>query len=117
MSNIKYILIKADTNDADFITKSSVITDEEIEKIRPLVKAISEFKPYTKSYGGINYIHHNNYPSGECCREYLGEKPYDKLYGHIDGLDLFDCFVPYDEYGIHTIESVEIVTFNESLLN
>ncbi len=42
----KYIIITADTNDADYITSKNVITDEELQLITPVIQAI---KYYTES--------------------------------------------------------------------
>lgn len=113
----KYILIEADTNDADYISTFNPITDEEIELIKPIINAIKGFMPYVGiSIRGSEWTHSNNFPTGECYRQDLGEKSAEELYGHLDNFDLFDNFVPYCEYGIHTIESIKIVTILEELL-
>jgi len=42
----KYIVIKADTNDGDYVSEKSEITDYQIEQIKPLIEAIKNFQPY-----------------------------------------------------------------------
>ena len=40
------IRITADTNDADYITSVNTISEEDLEKIKPLIEKIKNFKPY-----------------------------------------------------------------------
>lgn len=117
----KYIYVVADTNDADYISKLRKITEEEYQLILPVIQAIKDFKPYKAIEERYNssWHHHHNYPTSDCCRDDLGEKSVEELYGHLDGFELFDYeFRPNDEYGIHTIETVEIfeVTNVETLI-
>lgn len=103
----KYIIITADTNDADFVSKKTKITDKELKSIKPIIKAIKGFKPYKK--GG--WEHQNNYPVGECVRPDLGQQSAEEYYGHLPNFGLFnETYVPYGEYGIHTITSIELLT-------
>ena len=106
MKKEKYeITIIVDTNDADFATAVNEISNKELEKLRFLFDAIKKFKPY-KNKG---HQHHYNFPVGECLREDLGEKPPQELYDIDDDLfELFSEYCPFNEYGFHTIESVEI---------
>lgn len=103
------LIIKADTNDGDYIEESSIVTDEEVEEILPVIEAIKAFEPYVGTKPDHwPYKHSSNYPAGEAAREDLGEKSAYNLYGHLPGYETFDEFVPYHEYGIHTIESVKL---------
>lgn len=102
----KLIIVKADTNDADYVEATTVITDEELELILPVIEAIKNFEPYKKK----GWHHDNNYPVGDVHRDDLGEKSAYQLYGHLEGFQLFDeDFVPSGEYGIHTIVSINIL--------
>lgn len=93
------ITIKADTNDADYITETSKISEEDLNALRPLITAIKNFKPY----GDFNH----NFPANEYTN--LGEKTVEELYpDHLDALEIFDGCRPYGEYGIHTIKSVTV---------
>lgn len=114
---MKNIYIKADYNDANYTSKLSEITDEEINLIKPVIEAIKNFKPYQGlSRGGNTWTHTKNYPTQECHREGLGEKSAEELYGHLKNFDLFEEFVPSSEHGIHSIEEIKIVLTLEELL-
>lgn len=92
----KYIIIKADTNDGDYITNQSLITDESIEQLRPIIEIIKSKK------GKYETCEMGN-PRDTYSVEELSDEQ----------LDLFDNFIPYGEYGIHTIEKVQILTVLE----
>ena len=104
------IVIKVDTNDADYITEISKISEEDINKIRPLIKAIKNFKPYSsKLNDGSSWKHSHNYPFGECLREDLGEKEPREIYDFDEEIfDIFEGCLPYPEYGFHTIKSITV---------
>lgn len=113
----KYILIEADTNDGDYISKLTEIYDEELELIKPVIQAIKEFKPYIGNKPDYwNSLFRHNYPTSDCCRKNLGEKTTFEMYGHLEGFDLFGELIPYEEYGIHTIKSIKIIQILEKLL-
>lgn len=100
----KYIEITADTNDGDYVSQRSKITDAQIEALKPVIKAI-------KAVGG-----HHNWETGEMIE---GRSP-KELYLDTNILskhevDLFYEFVPCGEYGIHTIESVKILVVSEEI--
>ena len=78
----KKIIIIADCNDGDYITSIQDITEKELNIIQPIIDAIKAFKPYTGKSETSEWTHGNNYPSGNCYREDLGEKSAEDLYGH-----------------------------------
>jgi len=104
------ICIKADTNDADHIEYTSLISDEVLEDLKPLIEAIKNFKEYTVEVDGMEWTHHHNYPHGECCRQDLGELIPEQYYKgiHEDVFEQFDELLPYNESGFHTIKSIVI---------
>lgn len=104
------ILITVDTNDADYATNISSISAKKLDQIKPLIEAIATFKSYkVKTPLSSKYEHSHNYPYGEMCREDLGEKTPQQLYKFSDKVfELFEEFLPYNEYGFHTIESIEV---------
>ncbi len=104
----KYIIITADTNDGDYVKSINKITEETFDKIKQVIEAIRNFKPY-KSTSELGYSHNHNFATGECVRDDLGEKSAEDLYGQIDGFSNFEELLPYSEYGIHTIKSIEII--------
>lgn len=108
----KYIEIKADTNDGDYIVERSKIIDSEIEEILPVINAIKEFNKI-HSRGSEEY----NWNTIEGSRY---KSPYE-TYKNIltkDQINLFQDYCPNGEYGIHTIESITIlhVTQEDKLL-
>lgn len=113
------LLIEVDTNDGDYETTEIAITEKQIERLRPVIEAIKNFKRYkTKTGYGSSWEYNHNYPIGECCRKDLGEKSAEELYGHIKGFEEFNEMIPCGEYGIHTITRCEIreVVLKEKLI-
>lgn len=97
----KYILIKADTNDADYVMEKHEITDEQLKELEPIFKAIKECK-----------ISHN-WATGEYCdKEDTPENVYKGILTE-EQILLFEEYTPYGEYGIHTIESIDVLTVTE----
>ena len=111
---MKYeIAIRVDTNDADYVTETSEIDSDDLQKIKPLIEAIKGFQPYKTPHadhlGDYTWKHDHNYPTGECVREDLGQKSGREYYGLSEEVhDLFEDLLPFQEYGFHTIESITI---------
>lgn len=109
---MKYLLIKADTNDADYVQSFKLITNEQLDSFLPLFEAIAAFKPYkSKSKSGMEYTHGHNFPYGECLREDLGEKAPDEIYEDVVSDEVFETFadfLPNSEFGIHTIKKIKV---------
>ena len=99
------ITIVVDTNDGDYNTSINCISEENLEKIRPLITAIKNFKPY-KNKGRT---HNHNFPYGEMCREDLGEESFEEIYSEFsEEMWIFEDLIPYGgEWGFHTITSIE----------
>jgi hypothetical protein len=115
MSDVKYLMVVADTNDGDYVHRKVKITPGKVEEIMPVIEAIKKFKPYKSK--GHEFRH--NFPQGECLREDMGEKEVYDIYPKLtkDQLDEFiEEYAPYAEYGIHTIKSIELVSEGEKLL-
>lgn len=85
----KYIIINADYNDGDYVTEKSLITDEELILIQPIIDGLKE------NDGDFTTLDQGD--SGE------------EQFGKFEGFDTFYNFIPSAEYGIHTIESIEIL--------
>ena len=110
------ISIVADINDADYVTKTSKISNADLEKITPLIKAIKGFKAYTVDVRvGLKWTHDNNYPHGNgeyIPRKDLGEKSPREIYDFpADIFDVFEALLPDSEYGFNTIESIEVTSY------
>lgn len=113
-----YVIIQADMNDADYCSSKNLLeTEEEIKIVERVAAAIKSFKPYKSE--DKKWTHHHNWPAGENSpREDLGEKSPKELYvdsGKIteEEYDFFSDITPHGEYGIHTIESIELLTVTE----
>lgn len=107
----KYIIIEADTNDADYVREKNEITDEELEIIKPVIQAIKDFNEDES----IKYQKYNWWAvdSGRERDKEQFMSPYDRYVKSgkcsEEAFDHFNDFRPYHEYGIHTIESIEIL--------
>lgn len=102
MSKKKYIIVKADANDADYVTEMKAITDEQLQRIMPVIDLLKSKKKKDR------WVH--NWEIGE----FRYGSPYDMYVktGLLtkEQVNLFDEFVPRGEEGVHTIESVKVVT-------
>ena len=110
------LTVTVDTNDADYLVKVSQITQDELNKILPLINAIKKFKPYTTKTTGnykLDWSHTHNYHIGEHVRDDLGEKSVAELYPQFSEAihELFQEFCPYGENGFHTVESITVSPF------
>ncbi len=106
----KYIYIKVDTNDADYVGTLSKISDESLNKIMPLIEEIKNFKPYMCKHNRYTCSH--NYPFGELKRSW--EKSVQELYPNIseEVFELFEDYIHYTEFGFHSVN--EIMLFGTS---
>lgn len=89
----KYILVRADTNDADYIEELNSISDAHESR---LIDILSKIK---KDDGEISWR------TGDMASEDLMEQHPELTEGEID---LLDQYTPHGEYGVHTIDSIEI---------
>jgi len=89
------LIIKGDTNDGDYIHRITFIDEEELKLIVKVAGLIKE-----EDNG-------KHWPTGEQSNGTEIDEMYgDKLTG--EELDKFEGYVPRGEYGIHTIESIEV---------
>lgn len=113
----KYIIIKADTNDADYITKKTEITDEQIEQIKPVIAALQVRRDKLNEDRHKNWNRWSpNWETSKYGRLVTPSEMYVKP-GILteEQVQIFDEFVPYGEYGVHTIETVEILVVSEEI--
>lgn len=112
---MKTLLVTVDTNDADYIREIVEIDEDTLEHFKPLIEKINNFKPYETE----RWLHHHNFPVGDCLRKNLGEKHPMELYNlteeeyewFIDSFHLYG-----GEWGFHTIESIQEITLGEKIL-
>lgn len=95
--------VTADTNDADYVTSTQTVSQNQIDGMLPIIEMI-------KNYKGHNY----NWCIGDIARK--GEGPKD-IYPELteEAFEWFSDFLPYGEYGIHTIESIEYYPLPEKV--
>jgi hypothetical protein len=97
----KYIIIKADTNDADYVTSEQQINDSQLNVLKPIIEVIKSVKGY-------------NWETGEMEDGHTPKELYiDTGLLTQKQVDLIDIYIPHGEYGIHTIESIKVLTILE----
>lgn len=109
---IKYVIIEADINDDDYVTESTVITDEEISKLKEVLAKM----PKIKNHKGeeLSEIIYETREMGDDDKE-------ESSYQHItyEEKQFLSKFLPSGDYnylGIHTIVNIKIVQELEILL-
>ena len=96
------LIISADTNDADYITKTSEVTWDDLVELQPIINAIKERKEVMAKIA-------NMWPRHTwCTSEYGHDDPPDVMYPDLteEQIERFNRYVPYGDYGVHTIEYV-----------
>lgn len=101
----KFILITGDYNDGDYTTKETPISDEEIVKIKEIIRKMP------KDHSCIRYE----------TREIGNDDKEDSDYSYISNEEklFLERFLPTGDpnyTGIHTIESIEIIKKLEKIL-
>jgi len=113
------ISITVDTNDADYNTLNSEISEEDLNKLRPLIDAVKNFEPYTVEVNRFSWTFAGNFPWGEYCHD-LGQKSAIEYYSDFDEelIEWLADLCPESEWGFHTIKSITVcpVTEKEILL-
>lgn len=119
-----HLVVTVDQNDADYLSKVTLISPANLDRLRPVFEAIKSFKPYKgKSGSDTEFTHRSNWPSGGdySPRLDLGEKFPQDIYPEL-GEELCEFFTeefaPYSEHGFHTVTDVYVlhVSREETLL-
>lgn len=113
----RFLLVKADENDADYVTEKRSISDDSLEKVREIINALKEGSKKVDRDGRTR-IERIAWGTGDCRAD--DNDPY-LLYAlkgllTIDEIEWFDQWLPHREHGIHTIESIEVIYQGERLL-
>jgi hypothetical protein len=96
-----YLEIKADTNDSDYVTKRSEISESDLDRFKPLIEAIS------KNRGGYNWQTSD-----------YGDTPPEQMYHSFppELIEEFnDEYVPYGERGVYSIDQVKLLKIAEEV--
>jgi hypothetical protein len=118
------LMVRGDSNDADFVTKITPITQEQLNRYLPLIKSIKKFKKYkgltsVEAHGKPQreYTHEHNWPIGEYgCRQDLGEKTITELYGEL-AEEFDEQFVPNGgdcaQFSLHDIVEIAVLRLDK----
>jgi hypothetical protein len=113
----KILVVQGDTNDADYITNEEDVTknlDVQMSKIYDLDEGNGEtlLQFITRVAAAIKAKGRHNWPTSEYARENLADV-YAGILSQQD-MDIFsECFCPHGEHGIHTINSIRLITVSE----
>jgi hypothetical protein len=107
------ISITVDENDDDLMSETSIISEDNLSRLRPLISDIKNFETYKvvlRSGSVTQYAH--NYPLQDNYT-HEGEKDPTEIYSNYseEDLEFFEGLCPYCEYGFHTVTSVEITPY------
>jgi hypothetical protein len=111
------LIVTGDTNDADYITKTTYVDESELQNIKAIIQKVSEFKPYVGTRKDWTHPHDNNFPYGDgeyIPRADLGEKSAQEMYGDMEGFDYFteECC----PFNIHDLTHIELVEVSNSTI-
>ena len=98
-----YVVIKADTNDADYITS---INHVKPDKIKQLIEIVTK----VEKYGSYNNI--ISWETGDYASEELWEQHPELTE---DECEFLENYIPYSEHGVHTIEDIKLLKVEESI--
>jgi len=96
------IIVTADVNDADLVSRVEQINDKQLNRIRPLIAAIKKLSDTSSTYA--------NWPENPNA---ANTTPRDMYNFPEEIIQDFECFIPYSAYGIVRVESITITPFIE----
>lgn len=117
---MRVIVIKADTNDADYVTSETKVADYEeygedvVGMVKRVAEAIRIVTAQRKAKSPTGYINFHNWDTG--CFRSDSESPSDVYAGLLsdDDIEFFNDIAPAGHgYGIHTIASIRIVEITD----
>lgn len=105
----KVVIVKADTNDADYITEEHLLDGEndptgEYEDL--IRKVAGVIKTYTQEHKWQHNWPTSEYADGSLQELYAGQLTDDEIAE-------FQEYVPHGEHGVHTIKSIRIIVISE----
>jgi hypothetical protein len=114
----KFVIVTADTNDADYITEKTEITDDQIENI--IKPVIAQLEVRRKKLNEDRHKNWNEWRHNWETSQYGRIGNPKEMYVNTglltqEQVDAFQDYVPHGEYGVHTIEKIEIVYGGERL--
>jgi hypothetical protein len=89
------LVVKADTNDGDYVTETTEIKEKDLPFIQEVIDVINECDDG------------HNWPTSEYSDKSVEDLYEDKLTPK--QIDKFSQYVPFGEYGVHTIKSIRLM--------
>lgn len=98
MTQLYELVIVADENDADYVTEISTVTMDDINRLDNIIQKLKDDPAW---YTG----------------DRSADEDFDEAYHGLskEDFNFFDRLVPYSEYGIHTIESINYYPLPEKV--
>lgn len=100
------IVVRGDTNDGDYITKTTLLSEKKYEKIENVLVKVSDI--VANSTAGYNWANEYSDEKNEPEEQYVKTGKITQ-----EELDMFSDYVPSGELGVHTVESVTVYTITE----
>lgn len=104
----KYLIVQADTNDGDYVTKKTEINDKDLSKFRSILDKVEReetvyYDKRTPIYGKSTSI---KWATLDIADSELWEQHPELTEKECD---FVGNYIPNGEYGVHTIESIDIL--------
>jgi len=93
------LVIEADYNDGDYVTEMSEVSDETLAILEPIIKIVKSKRGKWPECDGLNKI----------LEYYAGELTEDQI-------ETFSSYVPWNEYGVHSIKSITVLKVAEKIV-
>lgn len=101
------LIIKGDTNDADYITETTKLSDAAYAKYLPLIKKVAQ------AIKNRSHLHENNWPNSQYSHKTFEDLYIDNNILTEEEIETFDQFVPHELEGVHSIRSIRILKYVE----
>ena len=117
----KFSLILVENEYGDIESRFVEIRDYQTKIIADVAKAIKNFEPYHNKIHYLNIKHSNNFPTGECCREYLGEYSAEDYYVNVkktispEDFKEFEALLPTCYHGFRSITEIKIMVVSDEI--
>ena len=123
---MRHFIVMCDSNDADYITDIVHVSEEDVEKFMPLIKAIENFIPYPTGLGmcyhnwdGMRPNLHDSYGIKNCYEVY-SQFPKEYLDEFFDKFLIGCCpdwaYEPEMINSIHTIHKIQEIILGKELI-
>ena|SRR6185312_9071057 len=112
---MKYIILEADVNDADFITEVTMIDDQGISKLKEIIQKLLPYRSKVRYDKGIEYRNGDFADEGNTSEFYINNGILTQ-----EEVNFLEELLPYGDDncpGIHTISKVQVFEKLEDILN